>query len=174
MKKYLIVLLIGISWLSVQTVSAATLSLTKTYLGDSHVLGSGSGASVEGKSSGAPLVNMGGLPGTAAWSLSVSGGSAVVDFVFTGIQALTAVISTESSFSGYASTTFSTDVLTEGNYILFVTSPANLAYTFTASIQNALPDTVVPLPASLWLFGSAIMGMMGGTLRRKSSTTIAA
>lgn len=57
--------------------------------------------------------------------------------------------------------------LSAGVYRLDVFGPSNFTVSFTDSVGE------VPVPAAVWLFGSALMGLFGVS-RRKSSSALAA
>ena len=161
MKKYLIALLFGMSLMSMQTASAATLTLEAPFLiGAGSVVTGGPAETVEGASSGAAIFAFPGVPSFSMWTLTVSEATDV-QFDFTGISSVASLI------DGLAfSTTSFIASLAAGTYIFSTTSAAGTPFTFTAAVSN------VPVPAAVWLFGSAIAGLIGVT-RRKSQPTLA-
>ncbi|MEQ1740362.1 MAG: VPLPA-CTERM sorting domain-containing protein [Methyloglobulus sp.] len=158
MKKYLIALLFGMSLMSMQTASAATLTLTETF---------GNGIlNVPPASVGAT-----GITGVSTWEFVLSGlgagSTADVDLttIFHGGSA------SSGSLWGFANTDGLS--LSDGTYgLFFIIFPTNLVYDFTLQVSNVvMPD--VPVPAAVWLFGSALMGLVG-VARRKSQPALAA
>lgn len=165
MKNFYIALLFAFSSLMMQNTSAATLTLGN-YIGGSVVTASGS--TVSGTATGAPTLFFG-LP-ISSWSLTVSE-TANVDFSLSGSTSfLGFVAGLGSSPVLFNSSTFSA-LLTAGTYLLAILpSAANQAYDITISTAGA---TAVPVPAAVWLFGSAFLGMMG-LVRRKAKPGLAA
>ncbi len=160
MKKFFIALLFTVSSLSMQTASAATLTLGN-YIGGSVVTATGS--TVSGTATGAPTAFFG-MP-FSSWSLNVSD-TGLVNFNLSGTTSFISMIGGNGSILDFNTTSFST-VLAAGNYLFAVLpSSANQAY-------NLSINSVVPVPAAVWLFGSAFLGMLG-LVRRKSQTGFAA
>jgi hypothetical protein len=160
MKKFYIALLFAVSCLSMQTASAATLTLTNDAFGTASP---SSGSSVTGHS--ADLFK----PNSSIWTLEVSGLGA------SGLAELT--MSFISSASGY---TFFSDIpsltsVSAGIYHLaFFLKPAALThYDFTINATDVPVSGNVPVPAAVWLFGSALLGLIGMG-RRKSQPGFAA
>jgi hypothetical protein len=154
MKKYLIALLFGMSFMSMQTASAASLSLSQAFGIGSVTTASGSTVSGTGN-------------GTTIWDVTVSGLGAGG----TADLSLTSTITGPVSFfsSGFLNT--SGIGIGDGVYkLLVLLDPSTSSFSFDVSIGNV---TTVPVPAALWLFGSAIAGLIGVT-RRKSQPALAA
>lgn len=163
MKKFYIALLFAFSSLSMQAASAATLTLGN-FIGGSVV--SASGSSVSGTATGAPTPFFG-LP-ISSWSLTVSD-TATVDFALTGTTSFVSFVAGNGSVLPFNTSSFST-LLTAGTYLFSILSSAvNQPYTLTISTASS----AVPVPAAVWLFGSAFLGMIG-LVRRKSQSGLAA
>lgn len=160
MKKYFIALLFAVSSLSMQTASAATLTLGN-YIGGSVVTATGS--TVSGTATGAPTAFFG-MP-FSSWSLNVSD-TGLVNFNLSGTTSFISMIGGNGSILDFNTTSFST-VLAAGNY-LFAVLPSSANQPYNLSINS-----VVPVPAAVWLFGSAFLGMLG-LVRRKSQPGFAA
>ena len=169
MKKYFIALLFGMSLMSMQTASAATLTLAN-FLGGS-VVTAGPATTVSGTATGAPTAFFG-LP-FSAWSLNVSDPTPV-NFNLSGTTPYTGIIAGMGSLLSFNNTSFSA-VLAAGNYLFAVLpSAANSPYSFSISAGTAGGVVGnVPVPAAVWLFGSALLGLMG-VGRRKSQPALAA
>jgi hypothetical protein len=160
MKKFYIALLFAVSCISMQTASAATLTLGN-FIGGSVV--TASGTSVSGTATGAPTAFFG-LP-ISSWSLNVSD-STTVNFKMTGTTTFLSMVAGNGSVLDFNTSSFST-LLTAGTYLFSIMPNAvNKPYDITIS-------SVVPVPAAVWLFGSAFLGMMG-LVRRKSQPGLAA
>jgi hypothetical protein len=159
MKKYLIALLFGMSLMAMQSASAATLTLSLLSGSGSVVTGSGSESSpVSGSGSSATF-----------WEVTLSGlgagGTANLD--------LSTVIS--GPISNFAAGFLGTNGigLSDGVYTLAILLlPSTSSYTFEVALSN-VAGGVVPVPAALWLFGSALLGLVGVT-GRKSKAPLAA
>ncbi|MBK8815780.1 MAG: hypothetical protein IPN42_09870 [Methylococcaceae bacterium] len=163
MKKFYIALLFAFSSLSMQTASAATLTLGN-FIGGSVV--SASGSAVSGTATGAPT-SFFGLP-ISSWSLTVSD-TATVDFALTGTTSFISIVAGNGSVLDFNTSSFSA-LLTTGTYLFAIlSSAANQPYSLTISTISS----VVPVPAAVWLFGSAFLGMIG-LVRRKSQPGLAA
>lgn len=164
MKKYFIALLFGISLMSVQTVSAATLGLSAFFGGTA----TGSGASVTGTST-APV---------SIWSLNVADTVSPVNVTFT-LTGTPPVISflTGSTNHDFTSTPLNSTfnlLLAAGSYFFGLVPTHGGANGFTASLDaDPIPPSNVPVPAAVWLFGSALLGLVGAG-RRKSQPALAA
>lgn len=160
MKKFYIALLFAASSLALQTASAATLTLTNITPGSTSSSGviDGTGPSVEGAFSG-----------VSVWEVALSnlGPSGLADLDF-DIH-ISGVPTVFSSF-------FNVDPLTSltaGSYFLTIVAlPNTISYDFTISATN-VPLNDVPVPAAIWLFGSALLGL-AGMGRRKSQAGVAA
>jgi hypothetical protein len=134
------------------------LTLSNILIGAGSVVTAGPAETVEGASSGAALFAFPGIPSFSMWTLTVSD-AADVAFDFTGISSVASFI------NGLAfNTTSFVASLAAGTYVFSTISAAGSPFTFTASN--------VPVPAAVWLFGSAIAGLLGVT-RRKSQPTLA-
>ncbi|CAG7856682.1 hypothetical protein MCAMS1_01258 [biofilm metagenome] len=145
MKKYISVLLLSIGLMAMQSASAATLSL-----------GSGTG----GVTIDPPPPLTGTWNGSGSVTLSITtAANEVVDLLF---SFTTASQNFTHSFSG------PTTGLTSGDYILGLNGGSgSYSINFTSQISE------VPVPAAVWLFGSALMGLFG-VRRSKSTPAIAA
>jgi hypothetical protein len=150
MKKYFIALLFGMSLMSMQTASAATLTLSQVF-GDGTVT-TGSGPTVSG------TTTIG-----AVWKINLSGlgASGLGDLVFT------------FSPIGPVTTFFDVNPITglaAGDYFLTVIGKTTFSISGT---DTPITGGNVPVPAAVWLFGSAMMGLVG-VARRKSQPALAA
>lgn len=166
MKKYFIALLFGISLMSIQTVSAATLGLS-TFFGGS-VTTAGPGASVTGTST-SPV---------SIWSLNVADTVSPVNVNFTlaGAPPVVSFLSGSTHYEFSSTPTNSTFnlLLAAGSYFFGLVPSNGGAYGFTASLDaDPIPPSNVPVPAAVWLFGSALLGLVGAG-RRKSQPALAA
>jgi hypothetical protein len=142
----------------VANVSAATLTLSNQFGG--NVTTAGPDIMVKGKGTGAfktiPFVGIK-IPLPSLWRLNVSD-DAAVDFVFSGtnLNFVSVLTNLKTSFKFNFSDSFST-ILTAGNYRLAILpNRPNVPYDVTISTPK---DTVVPIPAAIWLFTSALMGL---------------
>lgn len=142
MKKYLIALLFGMSLMAMQTASAATVTLN----GSSILYGTG--------------------PGT--YSLSVTGAAAddVLGFATFGSSAY-------SSLSGpmlFSLTNTGATALLDGLTQFKVTGNAFALAIGKLVGGDFIPQAAavgdVPVPAAIWLFGSALMGLVGASRRK--------
>ena len=154
MKKYFIAILFAVNLLSIQNASAATLSLS--LLGGIGSVTTASGTDVSGN----------GRLGTF-WEVTLSGLAAneVADLD------LDTRISGPITF--FSAGFLGTDGLgvRNGTYTLGIfLTPLTSSYTFNVALENI---QAIPVPAAVWLFGSALFGMMG-FVRRKSPATLAA
>jgi|GEM_PF-5202281 len=170
MKKILLGLFFAMFAMQVNA-AVLTLSDADTDVGDNLVvLGSGSGQFVAGIAGDlAPIVH--------DWGLVATGGNAAVTVTVDGNDTYTPVTNLElflaSNVSGPSLATLSFDtinvfsfnyLLMSGvDYIVRVTGTAPAAYSISAE---------TPLPAAVWLFGSALMGLFGAS--RRKSTAVAA
>ncbi|MEQ1545089.1 hypothetical protein [Methyloglobulus sp.] len=152
MKKYFIALLFGMSLMSMQTASAATLALSLNF-GDG-VITSNTGSTFSGTTTKG-----------AVWDIGLSG---------LGASGLGDLVLTITPLGQSLKTYF--DVmpplgLIAGSYSLTIIG----ASTFTLTAKDAVGTggNNVPVPAAVWLFGSALMGLLGVT-RRKSRPALAA
>jgi hypothetical protein len=154
MKKYFIALFFGMSLMSMQTVSAATLTITEV-LGKSTITSPGPGSTVSGFTGGVGAVfdiNLSGLGtsglGDLVFSFSPRKGSPVTTFF--NVNPITGLIA--------------------GDYFLTILGKANFRVSAT---DTPVSGNNVPVPAAVWLFGSALMGLLG-VARRKSQPALAA
>lgn len=155
----LVTLFLGVSFLPMQTVSAATLTLANGFGGTVDV--AGPGESVEGSSSGTVIF---GFPlSFSIWSLTVSDATEV-KFDFTDDSVVSVIDS--SQLIGDFSLSLVAGVY---NFLLLPSQP-NSAFSFVISTPQITSE--VPVPAAVWLFGSAIAGLLGG-LRRKNKLVTA-
>jgi len=138
MKKYFIALLFGISLMSMQTASAATLMITDLAPELSATL-TGSGSIFNGTTS------TGGQ-----WEILVSdlGIGEIAELLFTSIG------NGEAPFFGFLP---SSSGLVNGD-TAFLTVIGLLSFRLDAEITSI---SEVPVPAAVWLFGSALAGLMG-------------
>ena len=157
MKKYFIALLFGMSLMSMQTASAATLSLAQVF-GTGSVT-TASGSEVEGTGTGGTL-----------WEVTLSGlglgGTADLD--------LDSHVSGPITFfsSGFIGT--NGIGVSDGIYQLAIfLLPSTSTFTFTVELDNVQPGIATPIPAAIWLFGSALLGLIGVS-GRKSKSALAA
>jgi hypothetical protein len=157
MKKYLIALLFGMSLMAMQTASAASLALSQTF-GTGSVT-TPSGTTVSGNGSGSTL-----------WDVTLTGLGAggTAD-----ITLLNQVVTGPVSF--FASGFLGTNGIGvgDGTYqLLILLAPTSSSFTFDVALSN-VAQGVVPVPAAVWLFGSALMGLVG-VARRKSQPALTA
>ncbi len=155
MKKYLMVAFFAIACMSIQKVFAATLSLSNVTNTTSTNLGvtQASGVTVSAA-----------LQGVSVWAVELSGlgssGLADLDFSITvkGVPKL---------FLPYFNVPDITS-LTAGTYFLTVIAlPGAITYDFTISATEISGSGVVPVPAALWLFGSALAAVFGVSHRKR-------
>lgn len=157
MKKLFIALLFTVCATAMQNASAASLSL-------SLVGGSGSVTTAAGNQ-----VSGSGTSGTF-WNVELSGlaSNEIADLALS--TTITGPIST------FASGLLGTNGIGLGNgtYTLAIfLAPSTSSYNFNVDLQNIRVVDAVPVPAALWLFGSALLGLMGVS-RRKSPAGLAA
>lgn len=175
MKNYFIALLFGISLMSMQTASAATLNLTG-IIGGTAVT-AGPAESVSGSSEGlaVPLFNMN-IP-FSVWSLNVSEATSVHFELSGDVDSFQTTLDNGSGTpQSFLTTSFDAVYAAAGQYFLAILpSTAGVPYSFTAANVSSNGGNVgnVPVPAAIWLFGSALMGLVG-VARRKSQATLAA
>ena len=152
MKKLFVAILFGICSMSIQTASAATLTLTQKF-GDG-IITTGSGPSV----GGATTIG-------AVWSIGLSGlgSSGLADLALS----LTSVGQSVTAFFNVDPITG----LTAGEY--FLTIIGNTKFTINATDVIVPPHGEIPIPSAVWLFGSALLGLLGAC-RVKASTRLAA
>jgi hypothetical protein len=151
MKKYLIALLFGMSLMSMQTASAATLTLTNIIGG---TVGTSPGSTVTGTSGAASIWDIG---------LSGLGASGLGDLSFS-------ITPLGQSIKAYFDVSPITGLIA-GHYNLTILGAST--FTLTAKDVVGTGGNNVPVPAAVWLFGSALLGLMGVT-RRKSQPSLAA
>jgi hypothetical protein len=162
MKKYFIALLFGVSLMSMQTASAAMLTLTQ-LLGGGASVGSGTD-SVTGSSLDNPMINPNNI---SNWSLELSdlGSSGLADLDFDWNP--DGLLGFEYAFSGPKDL----KNLVAGEYFFSIfPSVGDVHYDFSFTATDV---SQVPLPAAVWLFGSALLGLVGVTTR-KSQANLAA
>jgi hypothetical protein len=162
MKKYFIALLFGLSLTSMQTASAAMLNLTQIF-GGGAVIGSGTDT-VTGSSLDDLMLN----PTNASiWKLDLSGlgpsGLADLDFDLNlgGITGFDMSFTGSSDFKNLSADTY---------FLSLFPKLPTVSYNFTLSATDV---SQVPVPAAVWLFGSALLGLVGFTTR-KPQTNLAA
>lgn len=156
MKKLFIALLFTLCTTAMQNAAAASLSLSLID-GTGSVITS-SGSEVSGSGSSATL-----------WKVDLSGlaSNEIADLV------LDTTIHGPISF--FASGFLGTNGIGVGNgsYNLVIwLLPTTSSYNFDIDLEN-IRVSEVPVPAALWLFGSALLGVMGAS-RRKSRAGLAA
>jgi hypothetical protein len=156
MKKYFIALILGMGLLSMQTASAATLTLN----GSSNPIGTTGSfvVGVTGFTAGDVLA----FTPIFGSSLSFNGsGTGIVNFSFTNA-------------AGGGLVTLSSDTMINllvsgtGSFVASLGSIVNGGF-----VPDGAVSGVVPVPAAMWLFGSALMGLVG-VARRKSQAVLAA
>lgn len=177
MKKYFIALLLSMSLMAMQTASAATLTLANLSAGS---VTASTGTAVAGQASGAAASFLGfPLPfSVSSWTLDVSSATNV-SFNLSGVLPFSTGLFNNSTFTAPSALSFTgstaSALLSAGTYYLAVFSgfgnvgvPYDLNITSTdVSVGN------VPVPAAVWLFGSALMGLIGAG-RRKAQPALAA
>ncbi len=135
-------LLLGIGLMGMQTVSAATLTLDSDSPGVSINPGSNSGS----------------ITGGGVISINIDAASGeMVDLLISF-----SVLGTPAFLDGGVDTVG----LVDGTYKLLVVGTTG----FNIALGNAVSN--VPVPAAVWLFGSALMGLFG--VSRRKSTALAA
>jgi hypothetical protein len=156
MKKYFIALILGMGLLSMQTASAATLSLN----------GSPAGAIVAGTSGTFSLTVAGAIAGDilqfyipSSATSPTFGGTGIMNFSLTNAGQVTPL------FDGLTT-------LVVGGTSSFVAAIGHLDNNVFVP-DAAVPSLNTPIPAAMWLFGSALMGLVG-VARRKSQAVLAA
>lgn len=162
MKNCFLAISLALGLMSVQSASAAMLTLTNMF--DSGMVTMGSGMTVEGKSLNMPALN---ASNASIWKLDISdlGPSGVVDLDFD--MDLDYAIGfdmsfTVPSFKNLAANTY---------YLSLFPKVANVPYEFTFSIEKI---SQVPVPGAIWLFGSALLGLLGFTTSRKPQSMLTA
>jgi hypothetical protein len=172
MKKYFIALLFGLSVLSMQIATAATMTLTNLSAGD---VTTGTGSTVAGTGNGDALLGI--LPfSISSWKLDVDS-SASLDFNLSGGLAFSTSLFDNPTFMPPPKFSFvgatGTTMLDAGSYYISVFSGfGNVGTPYDLSITPSAVSAV-PLPAAVWLFGSALLGVVGVTTR-KSQAKLAA
>lgn len=158
MKKYFIALILGMGLLSMQTASAATLSLN----------GSPAGAIVAGTSGTFSLTVAGAIAGDilqfyipSSATSPTFGGTGIMNFSLTNAGQVTPLLDGLTT-------------LVVGGTSSFVAAIGHLDANDVFVPDAAVPGlNNVPVPAAVWLFGSALMGLVG-VARRKSQPMLAA
>jgi hypothetical protein len=152
-KKYLIAILFGISFLSIQTVSASTLiALNPNGLQTIDLVSNEVHATFNPGEPSQPLFFD--LQLDAASDVSFDIGSANLSF-YDSFGALSATFLT-GSFSS---------MLSGGDNFFAIFSQGSSA----PIVFNINEVQVVPVPAALWLFGSALLGLMGVSSRKSQA-----
>ena len=155
----LVTLFLGVSFMPIQSVSAATLTLANGFGG--NVNATGPGETVSGSSSGAVIL---GFPlSFSIWSLTVSD-TTDVKFDFSDDSVVSVINSTQ--LIGDFSLSLVAGIY---NFMLIPSSPTAA---FSFDISSPQVTSPVPVPAAVWLFGSAVAGLLGG-LRRKNKLAVA-
>lgn len=164
MKKYFIALLFGLSLTSMQSASAAMLNLTQIFGGG---VSTGSGTdTVTGSSLNDLMLNP---TNSSIWKLELSdlGPSGFADLDFdlnlggpTGFD----MSFTAPSFQNLSANTY---------FLSLFPKIPTVSYNFTLSATDVPGQVPVPVPAAVWLFGSALLGLVGVTTR-KSQPNLAA
>jgi len=159
MKKIFIALFFAISLMSMQTASSATLNLRNTFGGKAST---NAGTTVGGFSK--DKLMLGGLP-TTTWVLKVSDYTKLM-FDFTGTTSFLTLLDLGSKTLTFNSASFFTH-LDKGTYT-FIVNPSALKQPYSFSISS------VPVPAAIWLFGSALVGLVGTARRKPRQAALAA
>lgn len=148
-----------------------------------------------GESPGAPRVGAAGAPedtGFNIFGVALKNGYVKGDALQPGLTDPGAVFSLDNIFTGFQLEAGSYKVTTSGNGNFAAAGPGALEsavfwteqdtfeiqpffhgahdYKFTVSGDFVTDTTVVPVPAALWLFGSAIVGL--GVVRRKQNIAV--
>jgi hypothetical protein len=172
LKKNFIALMFAIGSMLMQTASASTLTLTNLSAGTVTL---GTGTTVAGTSDGTAASVFGvSLPfSVSTWQLDLES-SLKLDFNLSGGLPFSASLFDNPNFSPPTLFDFSgpkgTAKLNAGTYYLSIFSGfGHQGVPYNLSIS----PSAVPVPAAVWLFGSALMGLVGVTTR-KSQRTIAA
>jgi hypothetical protein len=156
--------------MAIQNASAASLTLANEFGGS---VSTASGTSVSGAATGEALKVLGvALPfSVSGWSFTLDSDSEV-SFALTGGLAFSSGVFGNSSFLPPSVYSFSgatgTALLSAGSYWLAVFSGfgnVGIPYDLTISVDDDV-NGVVPVPAALWLFGSAMFGLLGFTRRK--------
>ena len=169
----LVTLFLGISFMPMHAASAATLTLGNTFGG---AVQTGSGSTVSGEASGFVLF------GISLWTLQVDsdtevqfnlGNAAGADFSIAASGLFDNGGFAPPPVFGFSGSTGST-LLSAGLYYLQIFPGfANIGQSYNLTISEIMsPVNQVPVPAAVWLFGSAIFGLLGG-LRRKNKLVTA-
>jgi hypothetical protein len=178
MKKYFIALLFGMSLMTMQSVSAATLTLANLFTGS---VTTSTGTAVAGQGSGAAATSFGfALPfSVSSWTLDVSNATNV-SFNLSGGLSFSTGLFNNSAFMAPSALSFTgpsaSALLSAGTYYLSVFSGfgnVGVPYNLNITSTDIVPTGNTPIPAAIWLFGSALMGMIG-IGRRKSQPVLAA
>jgi hypothetical protein len=152
MKKYLIALLLGIGLMAMQTASAATLTL------------SGANPSVSVFQGTHDVSVLGSVPaGTSLW-LSTND----------NFSNQNVTVGSPFSFTGAGDVLLGAVGGALVNFSLTFTGGGAIALFLTDEDGNAPPVNGVPVPAAVWLFGSALMGLVGVARRKNQPAGLAA
>lgn len=155
MKKYLATALLSISCFCVDAASAAKLSFVNM---------SNTTPAKVGMISDVGLKVSAALQGLSGWAWQLSNLSRPDQDV---LSSHTNDIGKRGEFNTYFSEA-NIDGMVTGTYFLTIAAPpGNMKDTFTVAAQDASNNNDVPVPAALWLFGSAVFGIHG-LVRRKT------
>lgn len=166
MKKYIFPLIIGMFLLSMQTASAATLTLTNVLDG---VVNTASGLLVNGTASGTadgPTSHH----SYSEWTLNLDADADVSIWLDNTANPPPAFLTTFATDSTFANLILDfnglgpvSQFLLAGQYTIGIIAVGGEGIPYDLNVSTA-----VPVPAAIWLFGSSLMGLIGFA-RRKSS-----
>jgi hypothetical protein len=175
MKKILMVILFGMVAFFAQGSIAATLDLSAISSTNSNTLVVG--ADNAGSVSGVSFLNLGGFIDT--WGITSTPSSAISavtvenreeNINITGVtlkDSLNAIVAFASESPTGTWNLFAT-LLAGANYIVEISGSA-----LTTGQTYTLTVNAVPVPAAIWLFGSALMGLIGFSRRKSGSAVVA-
>lgn len=177
MKSYFFALVFGLSLISIQAASAATLSLTNVIGGAADSIGPNQ--SVSGSSDGTTITLFGMKIPFSVWSLNVSEATSVHFELSGDVTSFQTIIENGSGIpQPFLTSSFDAVYTAAGQYLLAVLpSTLGVPYSFTATSVGKNVDNVgnVPIPAAFWLFGSALTGLIGMACRKsRAILTLAA
>jgi hypothetical protein len=151
----------------------AILGATATFIGELNVDGSGSGFTIDGigSTSGTWSVN---LP-TAITHLAFKANGYFVLGQLTDVSGTWMMADPVTTWGSNVNSTCPASIC--GTDRLYVNSDfinsggsvAELSNVRAFSVDDFVPPAAVPVPATVWLFGSGLLGLVGVARRRKSS-----